>query len=98
MALRYALTFPWTPEAGREARQRISWLRAEAQHLAARIAASGPPATRGAKRIVTTRLLAGFGEARALPDTIRHAIEWSHDIDEGSAAHREGRPPRFTGR
>lgn len=28
----------------------------------------------------------------------RYALEWSHDIDEGAAAHREGRTPRFTGR
>ena len=73
-------------------------LLAEAQSLATRIAASGPLATRGAKRIVSTRLLAGFGEARALSDSLRHAFEWSHDVDEGAAAHREGRPPRFTGR
>jgi enoyl-CoA hydratase len=73
-------------------------LLAEAQRLAARITASGPLATRGAKRIVNTRLLAGFGEARALSDTLRHALEWSQDIDEGAAAHREGRPPRFRGR
>lgn len=73
-------------------------LLAEAQALAARIAASGPLATRGAKRIVSTRLLAGFGEARALSDSLRQAFEWSHDVDEGAAAHREGRPPRFTGR
>ena len=70
----------------------------EATALAARIAASGPLATRGAKRIVNTRLYGGFGEARALSDTLRHALEWSHDVDEGMAAHREGRPPRFTGR
>jgi enoyl-CoA hydratase/carnithine racemase len=70
----------------------------EAQALAARIAASGPLATRGAKRIVRTRLLAGHGEARALSDTLRDALEWSRDVDEGMAAHREGRPPRFTGR
>jgi len=73
-------------------------LLAEAAALAARIAASGPLATRGAKRIVTTRLYGGFGEARALSDTLRHALEWSQDVDEGMAAHREGRPPRFTGR
>jgi len=73
-------------------------LLAEAQALAARIAASGPLATRGAKRIISTRLLAGFGEARALSDTLRHAFEWSHDVDEGAAAHREGRAPWFTGR
>jgi len=73
-------------------------LLAEATALAVRIAASGPLATRGAKRIVTTRLYGGFGEARALSDTLRHALEWSQDVDEGMAAHREGRPPRFTGR
>jgi len=70
----------------------------EARALAARIAASGPLATRGAKRIVSTRLLAGFGEARSLADTLRYAFERSHDVDEGAAAHREGRAPRFTGR
>jgi enoyl-CoA hydratase/carnithine racemase len=70
----------------------------EAQALAARIAASGPLATRGAKRIVNTRLYGGFGEARALSDTLRHALEWSRDVDEGMVAHREGRAPRFTGR
>jgi enoyl-CoA hydratase/carnithine racemase len=70
----------------------------EAEALAACIAASGPLATRGAKRIVSTRLLGGFGEARALSDTLRSALEWSRDVDEGMAAHREGRAPRFTGR
>lgn len=73
-------------------------LAAEAHALAARIAASGPLATRGAKRIVSTRMLSGFDEARALSDTLRHALEWSHDVDEGMTAHREGRTPRFTGR
>lgn len=73
-------------------------LLAEAQALAARIAASGPIATRGAKRIVRTRLNAGFGEARSLSDTLRYALEYSVDVDEGMLAHREGRPPRFTGR
>jgi enoyl-CoA hydratase/carnithine racemase len=70
----------------------------EAHALAARIAASGPLATRGAKRIVRTRLLAGFGEARSLSDALRGALEDSRDVDEGMAAHREGRVPRFTGR
>ena len=73
-------------------------LLAESQALAARIAASGPLATRGAKRIVNTRLYGGFGEARGLSDTLRHALEYSQDIDEGAAAHRDGRTPRFTGR
>jgi len=70
----------------------------EARALATRIAASGPLATRGAKRIVRTRLMSGFGEARALSDTLRAALEWSQDVDEGMAAHREGRAPHFTGR
>ena len=69
----------------------------EARALATRIAASGPLATRGAKRIVRTRLMSGFGEARALSDTLRAALEWSQDVDEGMAAHREGRAPHFTG-
>src|SRR6267143_4342474 len=73
-------------------------LLAEAQALATRIAASGPLATRGAKRIVSTRLAAGFGEARSLSDALRYALEWSRDVDEGMLAHREGRAPRFTGR
>jgi len=71
---------------------------AEAQALAARISASGPLATRGAKRIVNARRDAGFAAARSLSDALRHALEWSRDVDEGMAAHREGRPPRFTGR
>jgi enoyl-CoA hydratase/carnithine racemase len=73
-------------------------LLAEAHALAARIAVSGPLAIRGAKRIVNTRLDGGFREARALSDTLRHALEWSGDVDEGMAAHREGRALRFTGR
>ena len=73
-------------------------LRVEAQALAARIGASGPLATRGAKRIMNARRDAGFAAARSLSDALRHALEWSHDVDEGMAAHREGRPPRFTGR
>jgi enoyl-CoA hydratase/carnithine racemase len=73
-------------------------LLAEARALAARVGASGPLATRGAKRIMNVRQAAGFAAARALSDALRHVLEWSHDVDEGMAAHREGRPPRFTGR
>jgi enoyl-CoA hydratase/carnithine racemase len=70
----------------------------EARALAARICASGPIATRGAKRISNVRNGAGFAAARALADALRHALEWSHDVDEGMAAHRENRAPKFTGR
>jgi len=73
-------------------------LLAEARGLAARIAASGPIATRGAKRIMNVRTVGGFAAARALSDALRHELEWSRDVDEGMAAHREGRAPRFTGR
>jgi enoyl-CoA hydratase len=66
--------------------------------LVAEIAASGPLATRGAKRIVQVREEPGFRAARALSDALRAALEGSHDIDEGLAAHREGRPPKFIGR
>src|SRR5262245_60728478 len=70
----------------------------EAQGLAARIAASGPIATRGAKRIMNVRIAGGFAAARALSDALRHELEFSADVDEGMAAHREGRAPKFTGR
>jgi enoyl-CoA hydratase len=70
----------------------------EAKALAAHISASGPLATRGAKRIMNVRAAAGLAAARALSDALRHELEWSRDVDEGMAAHRDGRPPRFTGR
>ncbi len=70
----------------------------EARALGARIGASGPLAVRGAKRILSVRALSGFTAARALSDALRAALEWSRDVDEGMAAHREGRAPRFTGR
>jgi enoyl-CoA hydratase/carnithine racemase len=65
---------------------------------ARRIAANGPLATRGAKRIIATRQESGFRAARELSDALRHSLEWSHDVDEGMAAHREGRKPTFRGR
>ena len=65
---------------------------------ARRIASSGPLAVRGAKRIVALRQEPGFRAARELSDALRRALEWSRDVDEGMAAHREGRKPRFLGR
>jgi enoyl-CoA hydratase/carnithine racemase len=66
--------------------------------IARRIADSGPLAVRGAKRIAAARQESGFRAARELSDALRAALEWSADVDEGIAAHRENRRPRFTGR
>ena len=70
---------------------------ADVMQVARQIAASGPLAVRGAKRIVATRQEPGFRAARELSDALRHALEWSADVDEGIAAHKEGRKPRFKG-
>lgn len=66
--------------------------------LAHTIAGNGPLATKGAKRIARMRGDSGFLAARKLSDELRAALEWTDDVDEGIAAVREGRPPRFTGR
>ena len=71
---------------------------AGAQEMAGNIGNHGPLATRGAKRIMRTRREEGFKAARALSDSLRSELEWSHDVDEGIAAHRENRKPKFTGR
>jgi enoyl-CoA hydratase/carnithine racemase len=71
---------------------------AAVRDIATRIAASGPLAVRGAKRIMAARQEPGFRAARELSDALRHALEWSRDVDEGIAAHRENRKPKFTGR
>ena len=65
--------------------------------IAERITASGPLAVRGAKRIIAAREEPGFRAARELSDALRRALEWSRDVDEGIAAHKENRKPRFTG-
>ena len=71
---------------------------ARVAEVAARIASSGPLAVRGAKRIIAARQEPGFRAARELSDALRHELEWSADVDEGIAAHKENRKPRFTGR
>lgn len=73
-------------------------LDAEVKALAETIAAAGPLATRGAKGIVQARLAPGRAEAANLSDRLRYSLEWSADVDEGIAAHRENRRPVFTGR
>jgi enoyl-CoA hydratase len=65
--------------------------------MARTIAENGPLATKGAKRVARMRQASGFAAARCLSDELRAALEWSNDVDEGIAAVREGRKPRFTG-
>lgn len=66
--------------------------------MAGTIGGNGPLATRGAKQILRERHAPGFSEARTLSDKLRTALEWSEDVDEGMAAHREGRRAVFKGR
>jgi enoyl-CoA hydratase/carnithine racemase len=70
---------------------------AELAEMARTIAENGPLATRGTKRIARMRETSGFAAARDLSDELRAALEWTNDVDEGIAAVREGRKPRFTG-
>jgi enoyl-CoA hydratase/carnithine racemase len=73
-------------------------LTAAAHELAQTIAANGPLATGGAKRIAKERQRSGFKASRDLSDQLRRELEWSEDVDEGMAAVREGRAPKFSGR
>jgi enoyl-CoA hydratase/carnithine racemase len=66
--------------------------------LARTIAENGPLATKSAKRIAKMREQSGFAAARRLSDELRAALEYTHDVDEGIIAVREGRKPQFTGR
>ena len=72
--------------------------REEVAKVARTIAGNGPLAVRGAKRIMATRQEPGARAARELSDALRHALEWSSDVDEGMAAHKESRKPDFKGR
>jgi enoyl-CoA hydratase/carnithine racemase len=65
--------------------------------MAQTIAGNGPLATKGAKQIARMWEASGFAAARKLSDELRAALEWTNDVDEGMAAVREGRKPRFTG-
>ena len=75
-----------------------SSFRHEVEKIAQTIAGHGPLATQGAKRIMAVRQEPGTRAARELSDALRHALEWSHDVDEGMAAHKEQRQPNFIGR
>ncbi len=50
------------------------------------------------KRAVHSGLEAGFTEGLAIERELQQRLFESHDAAEGLAAHREKRPPRFTGR
>jgi enoyl-CoA hydratase/carnithine racemase len=73
-------------------------LRDAVAKIAQTIADNGPLAVRGAKRIMAARQEPGTRAARELSDALRHALEWSKDVNEGMAAHKEGRKPKFIGR
>jgi enoyl-CoA hydratase/carnithine racemase len=66
--------------------------------IAQTIADNGPLAVRGAKRIMAARQEPGTRAARELSDALRHALEWSQDVNEGMTAHKESRKPNFVGR
>ncbi len=66
--------------------------------MAREIGGNGPLATRGAKRIMRVRRQPGQAASRELSDALRAVLEWSEDVDEGIAAHRENRRPEFLGR
>ena len=51
--------------------------------LAQRIAKAGPLATRGAKRIVRTRIEPGLAAAHELADSLRYSLEWSSGCRRG---------------
>jgi len=70
----------------------------EVTKIARNMAEKGPIALRGIKRIAHTRLAPGLREARWVSDELRSKLEWSHDVNEAIAAHKEGRKPRFTGK
>ena len=72
-------------------------VKATLDEMARTIAENGPLATKGTKRIAKLREKSGFAAARQLSDELRAALEWTHDVDEGIAAAREGRKPQFTG-
>lgn len=71
---------------------------AAALKMAQAIGANGPLATRGSKTIARARQEPGFRAAHELSDTLRYALEWSHDVDEGLAAAQAGRTAKFTGK
>ena len=61
------------------------------------IAMKGPLALRGAKRVAKVRQAPGQADARLLSNKLRRELEFSRDVDDAIAAHKEGRSPVFLG-
>ena len=72
-------------------------LLAEVTRRAKLMATKGPLALRGAKRVARARQAPGQADARLLSNRLRRELEFSRDVDEAIAAHKEGRPPIFNG-
>ncbi len=73
-------------------------LAAHVAGMAAQIAARGPLGIRGAKQIVQVRMSGPADAAHKLSQALRSAMEYSHDVDEALAAHREQRVAQYLGR
>lgn len=67
------------------------------QSLAERIAANAPLSVLAAKRTVSLLTERSMAEAYEEADRIWRPVYLSNDAQEGPAAFREGRPPRWTG-
>lgn len=61
------------------------------------MARNGPLALRGAKRVSRMRQAPGWADARLLSNELRRELEFSQDVAEAIAAHKEGRSPLFKG-
>ena len=70
----------------------------EVRRLAERIAASGPLGNRAVKKLVRASAEMSMQARRDYSDALREPLASSVDTTEGTAAYREGRPPRFQGR
>lgn len=69
----------------------------EVGRVAKLMATKGPLALRGAKRVAKARQAPGQADARLLSNRLRRELEFSRDVDEAIAAHKEGRSPVFLG-
>lgn len=65
---------------------------------ATRIAARAPLGIRGAKRIIQMQAKGQVEAAHQLSVGLRSALEYSYDVDEAIAAHREQRAAKYLGR